>query len=95
MPHLTVGDLAWAGAVLAAIAVFWLPLIIAAAWQVDRIGLVMLLTLLGLATGVLWFGALWAAVILPRRANLPAWAAGQAPGRTVSRNGGSRPPVWR
>jgi hypothetical protein len=91
MTHLTAGDLAWAVAVLAAIAVFWLPLIIAAARQVDRIGLVVLLTLLGLATGVLWFGALWAAFILPRRANFPAWAASPAPGRAVSRNGGSGP----
>jgi hypothetical protein len=78
MTHLTAADLAWAAVILAAIVVFWLPLAIAAARQVDRIGLVVLLTLLGLATGVLWFAALWAACTLPRRVTFPPRAAGPA-----------------
>jgi hypothetical protein len=95
MTYLTTADLAWGAVVLGAIVVFWLPVIIAAARQVDRFGLVVLLTLLGLATGVLWFGAPWAAFVLPRRAIFPARTAGPAPGRAVSRNGGSVPPLWR
>jgi hypothetical protein len=95
MTHLTSADLAWTAVILGAFAVFWVPVIIAAVRQVDRIGLVVLFTLLGLGTGgVMWFAALLAAFILPRRwPSVPPRQA--AYGRPLPPSRGNGPPTRR
>jgi hypothetical protein len=71
MQHLSAATLAWPAVILGAIILFWVPLIIAVIRGAERIGLVALLTILGLAGGVMWFAALVAAFILPRRTPPP------------------------
>jgi hypothetical protein len=58
---------AWLAAVAAALALFCSPVIFAAARRTERIGLVVLLTVLGLAGGVTWVVAWGVALTLPRR----------------------------
>ena len=62
--------LVWPAVIAAAIVLFFTPLIIAAIRHAEPIGMVVLLTVLTLAGGVFWFGALYAAFALPR--NKPA-----------------------
>jgi hypothetical protein len=57
----------WLAVVLGVFALFWTPLMIALIRDVESIGLVVLLTLLALATGVMWVGALIAAFMLPKK----------------------------
>ena len=80
MPHVTAAALAWPAVVLAVMVLFWVPLIIAVIRGAERIGLVALLSILGLAGGVMWLAALVAAFILPRRTPPPlrGYASGPA-----------------
>jgi hypothetical protein len=78
MTHFTAADLGWTALLLAGFAVFWLPVGIAAVRRIEKPGLVVLFTLLGLATGFMWFAALLAACILPRRVTPASWPGGPA-----------------
>jgi hypothetical protein len=79
MPHLTAAALAWPAVILGAMILFWVPVIIAVIRGTERTGVVVLLTLLGLAGGFMWFAALVAAFILPRRLPPPrGYTAGPA-----------------
>ena len=86
------GSLVWLGVVAAVLVVFAAPVLIAVIRGVERIGLVVLLTVLALGTGaVTWVPALIAAFALPR-ARRPA-----SRGRPVPPRPGSPPPAapWR
>src|ERR1039457_6756994 len=67
MQHLTAATLAWPAVILALAILFWVPVFIAVIRGAERIGVVVLLSFLGLAGGVMWIAALVAAFILPRR----------------------------
>jgi hypothetical protein len=80
MQHLTAATLAWPAVILALAILFWVPVFIAVIRGAERIGVVVLLTFLGLGTGgVMWIAALGAAFILPRRTPpLRTYTGGQA-----------------
>ena len=79
MQHLTAATLAWPAVILALAILFWVPVFIAVIRGAERIGVVVLLTFLGLAGGVMWIAALVAAFILPRRTPpLRTYTGGQA-----------------
>ena len=79
MQHLTAATLAWPAVILAVIILFWVPVFIAVIRGAERIGVVVLLSFLGLAGGVMWIAALVAAFILPRRTPpLRTYTGGQA-----------------
>lgn len=73
----TGADWVWLGVIAGAFLLFWSPVIVAAVRDIERMGLVVLLVLLGLGTGgVTWFAS-WIVVFrMPRRARQPAtWRA--------------------
>jgi hypothetical protein len=75
MMELTAGDVGWLLAVAAAVVLFAAPVIIAAARRAEPIGLVLLLTALGI-TGICWVAALVVACTLPRaRPPVPRYPA--------------------
>lgn len=79
-------QLAWPAVVLAALVLFCAPVIIAHLRRTERIGLVVLLTMLTLLLPPAWFVALGAPFFLPRR---PAPHRGQAvPPHMAARPGG-------
>jgi hypothetical protein len=68
----TAGGAAWLAVIVAAVVLFWSPVIGAALRRTERTGLVVLLTLLTPAGGFPWLVAWYMALTLPRRAPVGA-----------------------
>lgn len=86
------GSLVWLAVIPVAFALFWAPVIVAAARGTQQMGLVVLLTLLTLAVGVTWFAAWVAVIILPTRGQ--SGPAGRVPA-AYPWTGASRPGAGR
>jgi len=83
MIPLTASSAAWLAAIAAALALFAAPVLIAAVRRAEKIGLVVLLCVLGLGTGgVTWAAAFIVAFTLPRsRPRPPRYPSAPAPRR--------------
>ena len=67
----TEGQFVWVAVIVAAIVLFWLPVIVAAIRGTDALWIVILLTVLTPLGGVTWFGAWFAAFAFPRNRPTP------------------------
>jgi hypothetical protein len=77
---LSAASLAPLGIVAGAIVLFFLPVIVAAARRTENMGLVVLLTVLGVGAGITWFAAWYAVFALPPRPAAPRYhPAGRRP----------------